>query len=111
MITEQDLREAIAECEGTPRPNANTCIKLAAYYTILKNITGVTNEDLPAFRSPQYSMAMETPVIKYSDSEFSQLTEDKGIEQVFPIINELMDTLMVINPRLYDSVIRKIENI
>ena len=40
MITERDLLEAIAECEGTPKPNANTCVKLAAYYTILNNMRG-----------------------------------------------------------------------
>jgi len=110
MITEQDLREAIAECEGTPKPNANTCIKLAAFYTILKEMKGSDNvESSPIYRTPQYSMATE-PDIKFSDSEFSMLTEDKGIKQVFPIIDELMDALMVVNPKLYDSVIRKIEN-
>ena len=36
MITEQDLLEAIAECQGQRNPNANTCIKLAAYYIILE---------------------------------------------------------------------------
>ena len=110
MITEQDLKEAIAEYEGNPRPNANTCIKLAAFYTILKYMQGEA-ETSPIYRTPQYSMAMETPVIKYSDSEFSQLTEEKGVDKIFPIIDELMDALSVMNPRLYDSVIRKIEDV
>ena len=34
MITEKDLQEAIAECEGQRNPNANTCVKLAAFYII-----------------------------------------------------------------------------
>ena len=34
MITEQDLQAAIAECEGVRNPTSNTCLKLAAYYTI-----------------------------------------------------------------------------
>lgn len=34
MITERDLDEAIAECQGQPHPNSNTCIKLAAFLTI-----------------------------------------------------------------------------
>ena len=34
MITENDLQEAIAECEGVRNPTANTCLKLAAFYTI-----------------------------------------------------------------------------
>lgn len=105
MITEQDLREAIAECEGVTKPTANTCIKLAAFYTILDYMTG---KESPIVRPPQYSMAIE-PAIRYSESEFSKITEEKGMEKVFPVIDELMDTLMVINPKLYDSVIRKIE--
>ena len=31
MITEHDLKEAIAECEGNRNPDARTCIKLAAH--------------------------------------------------------------------------------
>ena len=38
MITEKDLRAAIAECQGARNPNASTCIKLAAFYTILNNL-------------------------------------------------------------------------
>ena len=37
------------------------------------------------------------------------VVEKKGIENVFPVIDELMETLYVINPPLYDSVMRKIE--
>jgi hypothetical protein len=44
MITEKDLKEAIAECEGERNPNANTCIKLAAFYTILDNMYGEKTE-------------------------------------------------------------------
>ena len=111
MITEQDLREAIAECEGTRNPNANTCIKLAAFYTILNYMKGEPTApmSLPQGVAYSYDAGPQTQ-IRYSDSEFSQVTEKRGIEQVFPIIDELMDALMVTNPKLYDSVIRKIEN-
>ena len=113
MITEQDLRAAIAECEGTRNPNANTCIKLAAYYTILNNMT----EDAPA--QPTSTMPLSMPMsysysagdLPYSGSDFSEAVEKKGIEQVFPIIDELMDALMVLNPGLYKSVLRKINDL
>ena len=112
MITEQDLREAIAECEGTRNPNANTCIKLAAYYTILDNLKRDSSEPTlePLRISPSYSYSAGD-LLQYSDSEFSQLMQEKGIERIFPLIDELMDALMVVNPRLYDSVIRKMENV
>lgn len=103
MITEQDLRAAIAECEGARNPNAGTCIKLAAYYTVLQALYG--EEPSP----PNYSFENKATAIPYSDSEFSRLTEEKGIEKVFPIMDEVMEMLYVTNKQLYDSIIRKIE--
>lgn len=113
MITEQDLRAAIAECEGTRNPNANTCIKLAAYYTILNNMTEDTpGEPTSAVHLPMpVSYSYDAGTLPYSDSEFSEAVERKGIDQAFPIIDELMNALMVLNPRLYKSVIRKIEDL
>lgn len=105
MITEQDLREAIAECEGTPKPNANTCIKLAAYYTILENMKADAVRPLAsAVQSPGYSYSA-------SGSEFSKAVQVKGADKVLPIIDELMDALMVLNPGLYHSVLRKISDL
>ena len=46
--------------------------------------------------------------IPYTGSEFSSGMRDKGISKVFPILEDLMNTLSIINPRLYDSVMKKI---
>ena len=107
MITERDLLEAIAECEGTPKPNANTCLKLAAYYTILNNMRG---EEPKQQMMADYSYT-SAPTIPYSNSEFSQIADEKGIDKVFPVLDELMSTIAVLNPRLYQSVIRKLEEV
>lgn len=104
MITEQDLREAIAECQGNPHPNANTCIKLAAYYTILDNMVQTPKNNTGYSYTP-------APTISYSGSELSRLVQAKSIEKVFPILDELVETLSVINPRLYNSVIQKISEL
>lgn len=109
MITEQDLRAAIAECQGARSPNANTCIKLAAYYTILKNMTEDAPEEPVSALPAAYSYSAGDVV--YSQSEFSEIVERKGIDRAFPIIDELMDALMVLNPSLYKSVLRKIEDL
>lgn len=103
MITEQDLRAAIAECEGIRNPNASTCIKLAAFYTVLDQLYGT---GMPKAQSYSFESKAQIP---YSDSEFSKLTEKKGIEKVFPIMDEVMEMLYVTNKPLYDSIIRKIE--
>lgn len=112
MITEHDLQEAIAECEGVRNPTANTCIKLAAFYTIQQHMFGEKDDSSPL----QYSFAPKPTVedkaesvVDYDgESEFLQVIHGKPAASVWAIIDELMSTLQVINPRLYDGVMRKI---
>lgn len=111
MITEKDLKEAIAECEGERNPNANTCIKLAAFYTILDNLYG-KNTAIPNNYSMAAAPSDSSDDMDYlTDSEFSQIIADIGIDKAFPIIDELMATLSVLNPKLYDAVMRKLDSI
>ena len=113
MITEQDLQEAIAECEGQRNPTANTCIKLAAFYTI--------KQHLFPDEKPSYSFADSPPSMKSedtgnvsdlvnyeSDSEFSQAIYGLPSDVAWSIMDELMSTLAVINPKLYNSIMRKV---
>lgn len=111
MINEKELKEAIAECQGDRNPNANTCIKLASYYTILDHIQEETKNTGGYIGYPEYSYAGgETYASGYSsDSEFSKVTQGMDSYDVMEVMDELMDTLMVINPRLYASVIRKLQ--
>ena len=102
MIREEDLRDAIAECQGERNPNANTCIKLAAYYTILNNLGDPIQT---------YSRASEpADVVDYrSGSEFSEVIEGKDIREVMAVIDELMDTIEVLVPKLYRATIEKLK--
>ena len=43
-----------------------------------------------------------------SDTEFFQLANGMEYDRVWKIIAELMETLQVINPRLYAGVIKKL---
>lgn len=106
MITENDLLEAIAECQGERNPNANTCIKLAAYYTILDHVR-TQDEEYPA---PAYSFgSVPTDVIRYDgESEFAKIINGRPPDEVLAIIDELMSTLQVVEPRLYQSVMREL---
>ena len=114
MITEKDLQEAIAECQGQRNPNANTCIKLAAYYIIRNEMFGT--ED-PVIETPVYSYSgppedqFETQIEYDSGSEFSQVINGNTARDIWPIMDELMDTLQVINPRLYAGVIQRLEEV
>ena len=100
MIREQELRDAIAECQGQRNPNANTCMKLASYYTILDHMIE-REPDIPT-----YSFA--APAEYESDTEFGQRIRGKDVNEVLALMDELMETLRVVNPRLYDAVMRKL---
>ena len=106
MITKEALHEAIAECQGTRNPNANTCFKLASYYTILDHMEDKSEEKeyAPEIRSYSYEARYT------SDTEFSEACQMLSEYDVMAIMDELMGTLEVVNPRLYDSVMRKIKN-
>lgn len=109
MITEYDLQEAIAECQGVRNPNANTCIKLAAFLTIQKELYGEKDEkaEVPLY---SYDPAPTETISYYSDTEFAKLIEGRNPDDIWPIIDELMTTVQVVQPRLYDAVIRKIKD-
>lgn len=106
MIREEDLKEAIAECEGSRSPTASTCLKLAAYYALLDRKFG--SHENPTI--PQYSFAAE-PDILFSDSDFSAIVEAKGISKCFPVIDEAMSALEMVIPKLYNATMRKLEEL
>ena len=117
MITEQDLAQAIAECQGERHPNANTCIKLAAFLTIRNELFGDKEEnhfaDDSKMEVPQeYSFAgpqvEENSVAYESGTEFGQAINGKRQDKVFSVLDELMSTLQIVNTRLYDAVMRRL---
>lgn len=101
MITERDLDEAIAECQGQPNPNANTCIKLAAYL-IIKNYMFDEQK-----RKPDQAFN-RTENFFDSESEFWKKIKSKPISETLELFDEVMTTIQVINPPMYASILRKI---
>ena len=98
MITEKDLLEAIVECQGERNPSASTCIKLAAFYTILDHVRDRADKMPAADRGSSYR----------GESEFGAMASGMSMAELLPILEELMEALQVVNPRLYAGVIRKI---
>lgn len=111
MIRIEDIQEAIAECEGVRNPNANTCLKLASLYTILEH---KQNKEKKAVEIPSYSYAAEPTKaaedIGYqSETEFGKIVRGKDVDSVMEIMDELMSTLQVMIPRLYEGVLIKLQ--
>lgn len=108
MITEQDLREAIAECQGQRNPTSSTCIKLAAYYALLDRMEDKP-VDVPTLPTYSYAAKEIPEQIEYrGDSEFAKTIYGMNMDDVWPVIDELMDVLHDTNKRLYNAVIRRL---
>lgn len=109
MITEQDLQAAIAECEGQRNPNASTCIKLAAFYTIRDHLFPQEQDHFADVGNMVYSRAAEPEY--ESGTEFAQAVAGWSKSDLMPVVDELVTAVSVLNPRLYASFMRKlIEN-
>lgn len=97
MISLQDVLDAIDEVEELP-DTYGKAEKLATFYTLRDALRGDIMD--------QYRAA--PPKIEYhSDSEFGRLVASLRPEEVMPVIDELMDTLSIINPRLYEGVMNR----
>lgn len=107
MITMQDLDEAIAECRGQPNPNASTCIKLAAYLTIKNSMLEQDRDDIK-LPDRSFSAPDQTVVNLDSDSEFAEHINGMSVESVIDLFDKVMETLQVVNPRLYAAIMRKL---
>lgn len=115
MITEKDLQEAIAECKGKRNPDSSTCIKLAAFLIIQEHLYGKPSESDTAPALPAYSYAappeqVETIIDYQSDTEFSAVIDGRRADEVWPVMEELMEVLRRTNKPLYNATIRKIQD-
>ncbi len=106
MITEQQIIEAIAECQGERDPNANTCYKLAAYYIILNEMRGKT----PAPPISAYSQDPPKSTVHFdSDSEFARAIQGMESGRAWAIVDDLVATLWAVNKPLYNALMRQIK--
>lgn len=118
MITIQDLQAAIAECQGERNPNANTCIKLAAYYTILDHVQEKiapveTERAITPYSFAAEPMRTETEkrITFNSGSEFSQMISGMNSADAWSVVDELMSVLQATQPRLYNGVMRQLREV
>lgn len=95
MINKENLQEAITTCFEEKNPNAYTCIKLAAYCIILDRISKKDQADVMFSESG-------------SGSEFTKAFISCDSEQALSILDEMMDTLQIVNPRIYENTIRRL---
>ena len=92
MIARKDLEIAVEELINA-QPTYQTCAKLADLYIILDHLKTTYQED------------------KGPGSEFMKAIRGKDINGVFKVMDELMEATQVLNPRLYENVIIRINEL
>lgn len=109
MLMVQEVDAEIAALENRENHNASAVARLASLYTIRDHIA----DDVPKYER-SYSQAAppeEDVVGEYGDSDFLQAVCGKDSATAWAVMDELMDTLKVVNEKVYNSVMRKISNI
>lgn len=114
MIYEKDLDESIARYQGEVNPSIETCRKLAACLIVKRELFGEPEQLERAEDAHSYSFAaapVDTAETIHFDSgtDFSQAIDGRKPGDIWPIMDELMSTIQVLMPRLYDGVMRKLQ--
>jgi len=110
MVNLKEIEWAISELEKEPSSFSNYQ-KLASLYTIRDQVLGQSAVQREQTYALTAQTAPEQPLDIYGDSEFLQEVSGKDSQTAWDIMDELMETLRVVNPRVYDSVMRKLRRI
>lgn len=98
MFSKRELLDAIAECERQPQSYPD-CAKLATFYTLYDHLyPGTTTKEVE-----------ETVVGSYGESEFLRAVSGCSAEKAWLVIDELVGTIALMQPKLSDSVIEEIK--
>jgi len=103
MFREQELLDAIDECQNALPKNFSTCEKLAVFYTILDHLQPDNSYKMSADPTPT-----EEVVGDHGTTEFYLAVRGKDASKVWSIFGELMDALKVLNPQLYSRTIERL---
>ncbi len=107
MVDEQELKLWISrlETEESSWPNYQ---KLAALYIIQNHNKP---EPVSAPEPVAYSFAPAPAAVEYGDSDFLRAVFGKDQSRAWAVMDELMDTLQVVNARVYNNVMNKLQQL
>lgn len=114
MLDKAEIRKEIArlEYEESSYPNY---AKLANLYVIRDKMQGAENarDKFAGYYSgaPAPVTAEPATVGEHGDSEFLLAVAGKDPAKAWAVVDELMDTLAMVNSKVYNSVMRKIKGI
>lgn len=86
--------------------------KLANLYTIRNQMMKKAEQREEPIQAYSLAAAPELSYTgRYGDSDFLREIEGKDLASAWAVMDDLMDTLHTVNPRVYDGVMRKIRSI
>lgn len=106
MLTRESLSEAIRETYEKP-DSYEKATKLATFLTLKSLLYPDAQESKAAYDPPSRAGA-DCRVKGYGDTEFFTTLAGMDEARAWAVMGELMDTLQVLNPRLYAGVIRQL---
>lgn len=113
MITEKDLIQEIEECQVQPLTDKKVQ-RLADCYIILDHLFGKTFEDVPNnhyYLGYSEKNQLENTIDITGDTDFLKAINGKDTEKVLKVIQELMDFIQTLHPRVYNQIMAKFSQI
>lgn len=87
------------------------CVTLSALYAIRDKMVGETAVQPEITAYSEAPEPAQSRLGQYGDSDFLRTVEGKAPADAWIVMDELMETLHVVNQRAYDSVMRKLERL
>lgn len=107
MFTEAELIDAIDQIEHGKHSIQN-CERLAAIYVVLDHLYG---KEKPMMVEVSHDNKIETEVGHYGDSNLLESVAGKSAKEAWLLMDELVDALIVLNPRLMNNFFEKLNNL
>lgn len=98
MLSLDTINSDILELETQHDTTWSTCQRLAWLYVVRDHITGQTQKQ-------------PVPLEVSGDSDFLRAVDGRDSVKAWAIMDELMETIKILQPRVYDSVLRRLAEI
>jgi hypothetical protein len=93
------------QCEQEPITQSKIS-KLADFYIVYDHLFGQRE-----MRQYSRTKSVENTTATSSDTEFLAAVNNKDINKAMKILDELMETIKTLHPRMYDHIIEKLNDI
>lgn len=100
MITEKEIYEAINECLQDPITGQKRAV-LADLYVIHDHLFGNYEEE-----TYSYSNKVENTIDIEGNTEFLKAVSGKSQNQVMQILNDFMEAIKALHPKMYSKLIQ-----